>query len=217
MAAQLGPVIALSTTVGVVIENVLCLTSPNVPDPAVLGHCWWAAESASLKGMETVSRSPTEDQHRVPEDPVITTLMTSWVVAVSPGTALIEALRVMDSAGVRHLPVVDGGRCVGLLTEVEMLRQLVAQGLVRPESPAWLTAGQVCRRPAAVVSVWATRATAAQMMLALGSDAVLVVDDEHIHGIATASDLAASLVESAASASAKPQPQVAEDLPEMGT
>lgn len=29
LAAQLGPVIALSTTVGVVIENVLCLTSPS--------------------------------------------------------------------------------------------------------------------------------------------------------------------------------------------
>jgi CBS domain-containing protein len=51
--------------------------------------------------MATVSRSRTGEQHRAHADPMITTL-------ISPGTALIEALRVMDSAGVRHLPVVEG-------------------------------------------------------------------------------------------------------------
>lgn len=83
--------------------------------------------------------------------------MTSRVVAVGPGSALIEALRVMDSAGVRHLPVVEGTRCVGLLTEVDTLRQLVTHALVQPESTARLTAAEVCRRPAPVVPVWATR------------------------------------------------------------
>jgi hypothetical protein len=59
------------------------------------------SESDEPEGMATVSRSRTGEQHRAPADPVITTL-------ISPGTALIEALRVMDSAGVRHLPVVEG-------------------------------------------------------------------------------------------------------------
>ncbi|MGH4006701.1 MAG: CBS domain-containing protein [Pseudonocardiaceae bacterium] len=149
---------------------------------------------------------------------MIRTLMTSRVVAVGPGTALIDALRVMDSAGVRHLPVVEGHRCVGLLVEVDILRRLVAQGLVRPESTARPTAVDVCRRPAPVVPVWATRGTAAQVMLALGTDAVLVLDDGHVLGIVTASDLAASLAEPAASASAaERQRPVAEDLPEIGT
>ncbi len=46
------------------------------------------------------------------------------------------------------------------------------------------------------------------------------LEDDHIHGIVTTSDLAASLVEhgSAASASAaEQQPPVAEDPPEIGT
>lgn len=178
------------------------------------------SESYEPGDMATVSRSRKGEQHRVPADPVITTLMTSRVVAVSPSTALIEALRVMDLAGVRHLPVVEGGRCVGLLTEVDMLRQLVTHALVQPESTAQLTAAEVCRRPAPVVPVWATRATAAHVMLALGIDAVIVLENDHIHGIVTTYDLAASLVESASAASASTadqQPPVAEDLPEIGT
>jgi CBS domain-containing protein len=59
-----------------------------------------------------------------------------------------------------------------------------------------LTVGEVCRRPAPVAPVWCTRATAAQMMLAAGSDAMVVLDNERLLGIVTAYDLAASLAES---------------------
>ena len=67
--------------------------------------------------------------------------MTRRVVAVLPGTRLTDALRVMDSAGVRHLPVVEGDRCVGRLTEIDMLRQMVTQGLLQPRCTMRLTAG----------------------------------------------------------------------------
>lgn len=169
------------------------------------------------KSMATALSSGPGDRQRVLQDPVISTLMTSRVVAVGPDMALIDALRVMNSAGVRHLPVVEGGRCVGLLAEIDMLRQLVAHGLVRPESTALLTAGEGCRRPSPAVPVRATRATAAQLMLDSGSDAVLIMDDEHIHGIVTASDLAASLVESAASARAAEARSSGGNSPEPGS
>lgn len=142
--------------------------------------------------------------------------MTSRVVAVGPDMPLIDALRVMDAAGVRHLPVVEGGRCVGLLAEVDMLRQLVAHGVVRPGSTALLTAEEGCRRPSPAVPVRATRATAAQLMLDSGSDAVLIMDDDHIHGIVTASDLAASLVESASARAAEARPSSG-NSPEPGS
>ncbi|MGH4011860.1 MAG: CBS domain-containing protein [Pseudonocardiaceae bacterium] len=151
---------------------------------------------------------------------MITTLMTNRVVAVSPDTTLIEALRVMDSAGVRHLPVVEETRCVGLLTEADTLRHLIMHGLVRPEFTARLTAAQACRRPAPVVPMWATRATAAQVMLTLGVEAVIVLEDDHIHGIVTTSDLAATLVgypSAPGARAAEQQPPTAEDLPEICT
>jgi CBS domain-containing protein len=147
--------------------------------------------------MATVATSETKDQQSAAADPAISAFMTRRVVAVLPGTRLIDALRVMDSAGVRHLPIVEDNRCVGLLAEIDMLRQMVTQGLLRPRCTMRLTAGEVCRRPAPVVPAWGTRATAAQMMLAAGSDAVVVLDNERLLGIVTAYDLAASLAESA--------------------
>ncbi len=74
------------------------------------------------------------------------------------------------------------------------------------------------------MAVWATRATAAQVMLALGSDAVVVLNDDRMLGIVTASDLAASLVESAVESAsvasvgaAERQRPAAEDLPKIDT
>jgi predicted transcriptional regulator len=67
--------------------------------------------------------------------------MTSRGVAVVPGMALIDALRVMNSAGVRHLQVAEHGRCVGLLSEVQVLRRLVTQALLRPATVR-LTSGR---------------------------------------------------------------------------
>jgi predicted transcriptional regulator len=146
--------------------------------------------------MVTVATGEAHDQQGDTGDPAISTLMTNRVVAVLPGTRLIEALGVMDSAGVRHLPVVEGNCCVGLLAEIDMLRQLVTQGLLRPRCLMGLTVGQVCRRPAPVVPAGSTRAIAAQTMLATGSDAVVVQDNERLVGIVTAYDLATSLTES---------------------
>jgi len=143
--------------------------------------------------MVAVSRSRPGDRQREPADPAVTALMTSRVVAVVPGITLADTLRVMDSAGVRHLPVVENGRCVGLLAEVDVLRRLIAQGLLRAGPTAPLTAGVACRRPAPAVTARGTRAGAARAMLTCGSDAVLVLDDGLVLGIVTVSDLAASL------------------------
>lgn len=153
----------------------------------------WVSAHDQSEAMMTVASSETNDQQGDPADPAVSTLMTNRIVAVLPSTTLIGALRVMDAAGVRHLPVVEGNRCVGLLTETEMLRQLVAHGLPQPRHAMQLTAGDVCRRPAPAVPVRSTRAVAAQMMLAARSDAVVVLENERLLGIVTASDLAASL------------------------
>lgn len=143
--------------------------------------------------MTTVRDSRGEDLHPEPVDPVINTLMTSRVIAVLPGATLVDALQVMSSAGVKHLPVMEDDRCVGLLAEIDMLRELITQELLRPGLTARLTVGEVCRRPAPVVPVWSTRAATAGVMVALGSDVVLVLDGACVVGIVTATDLVASL------------------------
>jgi CBS domain-containing protein len=48
-------------------------------------------------------------------------VMTWAVVAVGPGTALQEAARLMHDKRIGAVPVVEGGRLVGLLTETDVL------------------------------------------------------------------------------------------------
>ena len=49
--------------------------------------------------------------------------MTAEPVVVSPKTPLVAAARLAKEYGVRHLPVVDGGRPVGMLYVDDALRQ----------------------------------------------------------------------------------------------
>ena len=46
--------------------------------------------------------------------------MTSEVYAASPDTTLAEALTITRSKRIRHLPVLDGGRLVGVVTDRDL-------------------------------------------------------------------------------------------------
>ena len=62
-------------------------------------------------------------------DPDTTTLgavMTPKPATVAPGSTVREALDIMDSKGVRHLPVVTDGRCVGVVSMRDFVADEVA-------------------------------------------------------------------------------------------
>lgn len=55
-------------------------------------------------------------------DPRATTLaevMTREPATMAPGTTAIEALRLMQDGGFRHIPIVDGGRVVGIVSRTD--------------------------------------------------------------------------------------------------
>jgi len=56
--------------------------------------------------------------------------MSSPVVSIGPAAPLSEAMRVMANRCIGALPVVDGGRVIGMLTQSD-----VVTALARPESP----------------------------------------------------------------------------------
>jgi len=51
-------------------------------------------------------------------------VMSSPVVSVRAGDELAEAARLMLEQKIGSLPVVDGGRVVGIVTEIDLLREI---------------------------------------------------------------------------------------------
>lgn len=131
----------------------------------------------------------------VDDAPQIERLMTRSLVAVTPETGIVIATRLMSASGVRHLPVFEGPRCVGLMLETDALHGL----RLCAESAAGerlLTVGDLCR-PAPMVRPAERRSDAARQMHAAGIDAALVTDGSQVLGIVTATDLIRSLAHDA--------------------
>lgn len=114
-------------------------------------------------------------------------VMTPEVLGIVPSAPLEVALRMMTEAGVRHLPVVDRGRCVGLLHESDVLWRLWS----RADAPQ--AVGTVARTPVVAVAAADDVRTIARRMVDAATDAAVVVDGSpragRIVGIVTATDL----------------------------
>ena len=50
------------------------------------------------------------------------TLMTTWPVTVRPAATVAEALDLMRDLNIRHLPVVDRGTLVGMLSDRDLMQ-----------------------------------------------------------------------------------------------
>lgn len=140
--------------------------------------------------MDTVPRrldAPPESRN---DEPLVQQIMSRHVVAITADSDLLVASRLMATRSVRHLPVMDGARCCGLLLEVDVLQALAVADnpLVQPP----FLAGELCRS-APVVRPAERRSVAARRMRDTGIDAVLVCDGDVVVGILTASDLIRSL------------------------
>ena len=122
------------------------------------------------------------------EDPPLAELMTAPLLGVTPDTGIKVALCLLTEAGVRHLPVMDGARCLGLVFEHDVLRRVADGGWMRSE----LSAGELCR-PAPMLRPGDRRSAATGRMWHAGVDAVLVVADDKLIGIVTATDVLRSL------------------------
>ena len=54
-------------------------------------------------------------------------LMTREVICVAPETPLAEIANLLDSHGIKRVPVLDGGRLVGIVSRANLVRALAAQ------------------------------------------------------------------------------------------
>ena len=130
-----------------------------------------------------------------PTVPTVGEVMTSRVVAVGPLATLQEALAAMLGAGVRHLPVIDDGRCVGLLYECDALWELY----LRAESAG--RAGACARSPVPFIAPDASLEAAAQLLELAGADALIVGQTDRIAGILTTADVVHAIARAGAAPS----------------
>ena len=108
-------------------------------------------------------------------------VMTREIVTIGPKTSCDEARSLMESHGIRHLPVVEAGRLVGM----------VADGDVRcPRSrPAPDLAAAVMTPDPVTVSSGTRVEQAARLMLHARFGSLPVVDRGSLNGIVTYTDL----------------------------
>jgi CBS domain-containing protein len=121
------------------------------------------------------------------DDPLLSTVMSRDVVVIDAEARLPTALHIMATTGVRHLPVVDHDRCLGVLVETDLIRCL-AGGSRQPTTTMGISVRRLYRA-APELPPTARTSDAARHMSADRSDAVLVADRGHILGIVTATDM----------------------------
>jgi len=119
------------------------------------------------------------------------------VLAIHPDTDAATALDVMSVNAVRHLPVVHGNQCQGLVTETDLLRA-VAVAAGEPAGSPRPTVGSHCHRLPPTVRKDAGLPAVAAAILAGGLDAALVVHGGALTGIVTSTDVLAAVAEQAA-------------------
>lgn len=68
----------------------------------------------------------------MPLDTPVSEVMAKDLITVEPGTSLREAAAIMTEKWIRHLPVLDGGRLVGIVSQRD-LAGVLAGALQEPD------------------------------------------------------------------------------------
>ena len=112
--------------------------------------------------------------------------MTASPRAVQVSTSTVEAAQLMASENVGSLPVVEGNRLVGMVTD----RDLVLEVVAKERDPATTTVGEICSRNPVTVRAEEPLDDALQRMAKEQVRRVPVVEGEELVGIVSQADVA---------------------------
>lgn len=116
--------------------------------------------------------------------------MTREVVTVSPGATVADALDLIRTHDIRHLPVVDGGRMVGIVTDRDLRLALEPDG-----RPAGASVEDVMTRSPIEVAPGTPIESAAALLSEHRIGCLPVVEDGVLVGILTESDVLRAFVD----------------------
>lgn len=89
-------------------------------------------EGGELLGIVTERDILKAVANGVPLDKRISDVMSKDLITANPGTSLREAATIMTEKWIRHLPILDGGRLVGIVSQRD-LAGVLSGALNEPE------------------------------------------------------------------------------------
>ena len=121
-------------------------------------------------------------------------VMQRGLVIVSPDTKLAEAMRLLQRRGIRHLPVLDTGRLVGIISDRDLKAAMLSAtmspgGALSTAALDRLTAGDVMQRAVVTIAPMFPVEEAARLMVTRKISALPVTEDERLVGIVTETDV----------------------------
>ncbi|MFS8534119.1 MAG: CBS domain-containing protein [Limnochordales bacterium] len=124
---------------------------------------------------------------------------TRGAITVTPRTSIAEARRLMEQHKIRRLPVVDGDRLVGIVTQTDLLR---ATPSVATSLSVWeinylldkVRVEEIMTRNVVTVAPDTDLAEVAQLMIDRKVGGLPVVEDGRVVGVITESDVFRALV-----------------------
>ena len=123
----------------------------------------------------------------------IVQVMTPDPATISPQSSVAEARRLLNSNVINHLPVIEDGRLVGIVSSSDFLKLHLLDGKLAIVSDA--TVNQIMETNVIVVNKNATLGDAAEKLSVGGFHALPVIDRKRrLVGMVTSSDLIGVLV-----------------------
>lgn len=119
--------------------------------------------------------------------------MSSDVKAATPSLSLADAAKLMKQEDVGSVPVVDGERLIGMLTD----RDIVVRGIADGSDPHAVTAGDIASRDIVTVRPDDDLDEALRLMAQHQVRRLPVVDDGHLVGVLAQADVAQEAKEKA--------------------
>jgi acetoin utilization protein AcuB len=121
-------------------------------------------------------------------------LMTGGLISVTPETPVVEARQTMITQRIRHLLVTEDRRLLGIVTDRDIRLNLPSQAT---SLSVWemnyllarLTVGEVMTKSVIIIGPDREARDAARLMIEHKIGALPVVDDDHLIGIVTETDI----------------------------
>ena len=112
-------------------------------------------------------------------------IMTRPVITAGDNIDIHSAAKIMSTANVGSLVIVSGVKPIGILTERDLVKKIVAQAV----DPRTVKVGEIMSSPLATISPEASLRDAAAIMIKSGVKRLPVISNERLVGIITDTDL----------------------------